>query len=169
MRPDLTDVLNGLQRLLQSELAPALPDPFLQEQAAYASLLIEHVKASWPGEHLAVGIDHDDLRATLAAIAAPLAELEGGAARELATAVRDALAAPPPTVAEAPLDQVMAIDREWRGILERTLALLDDLAAGAPASPPVAAAGALRAAIDAYLARDAARAEGVLKRLGFGW
>ena len=171
MRPDLSDVLSGVQRLLGGEVSAAVSDPFVQEQLAYVALLLEHVKSSWPSEHLAVAAEHDDLRATLAAIVDPLGSVAGSAAAEVARAVHAALATASPSVAETPLDQVLAVDREWRQLVENAVAAIDDvLRAGASESSGAAgAAQGVRSAIDAYLARNAARTEAVLLRLGFGW
>ena len=187
MRPDLTDLLSGVQRLLQGEIGPALADPFLQEQAAYASLLLEYAKKAWAREHLAIAAEHADLSACLTAVAAPLEALPGEEGRSLAREVRSALAATAPAavwVAETELDRVLAVDRERRALLERALAVVESAAdrhaADSPgqgalggeataASEVGAGVATARAAIDGYLVRAARRRDEVLATLGIAW
>lgn len=166
MRPDLGDLIAGVQRLLQTEIVPALSDPFLQEQAAYASLLLECCRKSWVGEHLAVAAEHDDLRTTLGAMLEGLVRWPDEPAAELAAASRAALAAMDVVVSQTSLDVVLAADRDGRGCIERAIALLDGLAGSAAQTDP---ARSMRASIDAYLVRHAERRHAALAMLGIGW
>jgi hypothetical protein len=165
MRPDLGDVVAGVQRLLQNEMVPALGDPYLQEQAAYASLLLEYVKSAWTREHIAIAEEHADLAACLRAIGSALRANEDAPAQLLADEVSAALEAHVAPVADTPLDRVLEVDRERRALLEQALRLLDG-PAPAPAGRPIAAA---RDAIDGYLVRTAGRRDAVLRALGVSW
>lgn len=166
MRPDLSDLLSGVQRLLQGEIVPALSDPFAQEQATFAFLLLEYVKKAWPREHLVVREEHEDLCATLAEITTRAAELPSAEARALADALGALTAASDVPASEVPLDSLLAADRERRAALEKAVELVDRLEQGTGSGPSIEA---LRASIDGYLARQAARHEAALRVLGVGW
>src|SRR5690606_8928266 len=60
MRPDLDDILSGVQRLLMNDFIPTLAatTPFLAEQAMYANLMLEYCKKAWPRMHLALAEEH---------------------------------------------------------------------------------------------------------------
>lgn len=165
MRPDLDDVLAGLQRLLVNDFLPALAasQPFLAEQAMYANLLLEYCRKSWPLVHLALAEEHGDLCATLAAAAGALrADAD---ARDLVAALDAELTAGATRVAETPLDQLAARNRALRDLVSRIVVFLDahdDVQAGSPGATA-------RAATDAYLARAADRQYADLQQLGLIW
>ncbi|MFM7142372.1 MAG: hypothetical protein ACKOCT_14585 [Alphaproteobacteria bacterium] len=165
MRPDLGDILSAVQRLLQSEVGPAVSDPFVAEQLMYASLLLEYAKKAWPLEHVAVSDEHRDLDATLRAVMPHLAALPGESASRLLREVRSHLGGSAAVAATEPLDAVLARDREGRALLDRAIPLggPSDDRAGADAR------GRLREAIDAYLVRSARRQEAAIALLGFAW
>ena len=165
MRPDLDDVLSGLQRLLLNEFLPALAatQPFLAEQAMYANLLLEYCRKSGPVVHLALAEEHGDLCATLAAAAGAL---RGEAdARDVVAALDAELAAGAIRVADTPLDQLAARNRTLRELVSRVVVFLDVRAASGTSAAPDAA----RAATDAYLVRAAGRQYADLQQLGLIW
>jgi len=168
VRPDLSDLVSGVQRLLQTEVLPHLPDGYLQEQTAYATLLLEYVKNAWSREHLAVAEEHADLARCLAALAEALGASAEHEARAVAAAASAALAAHGEAVADTPLDRVLAIDRERRAIVERAVAALDRSDAAGRGSDGARVAAA-QAAIDAYLVGAAWRRDAALKLLGVSW
>jgi len=175
MRPDLTDLLSGIQRLLQGDISAGLSDPYLQEQAAYASLLLEYAKKAWVREHLAIAEEHADLANCVAAIATHLQALAAAEAQALAADLRAALSGPRLAIDETPLDRVLAVDRERRALLERTIELVGSSAdAPGPGAAPAAsgdarAIRAVQSAIDAYLVRAAHRRDAALATLGVSW
>jgi hypothetical protein len=166
MRPDLGDVVSGVQRLLQTEIVPTLRDEYAQGQATYALILLEYVKSTWSRQHLAVAEEHGDLAATLTAVAGALDGLAEPETAALAAEARAALAGHVAPVSATPLDAVLEVDRARRDILERCVRLLDALA---PASLETGAGATARSAVDAYLVRAAARQEAALKVLGLIW
>jgi len=166
MRPDLDDILGGVQRLLQSDFVPALMQsaPFLAEQAMFATLVLEYCKKTWPRLHLALAEEHGDLSATLAAVAERLAE--DGAGHALATAIRSELAGDVADVTTSTLDVLARRNESLRALVSRVVELLD------AATEPARSGGALavaRATTDAYLARHAARQQRELEVLGLNW
>jgi hypothetical protein len=165
MRPDLDDVLAGLQRLLLNNLLPALATsaPFLAEQAMYANLLLDYCRKSWPRLHLALAEEHGDLCATLAAAAGALRP--EAAARDLVAAVDGELAQGAADVTRTALDALAARNRTLRDLVARTVALLDAQAE----LPSGSAWAAARAAVDAYLVRAAGRQYADLQQLGLIW
>jgi len=165
MRPDLDDILSGVQRLLQNDLVPALmTTPFLAEQAMYATLLLEYGKKLWPRLHLTLAEEHGDLRATLSAVVAQLRP-ESPAGATLAAAVAARLDEPADHVASTTLDVLAQRNAVLRGLVSEVTALLDAHASDAPGAPLEAA----RATIDAYLQRHAARQYHELELLGLSW
>ncbi len=157
-RPGLDDVLSGVQRLLQSEIAPALAEqPFLVEQVMFAAAILEYCKKAWPRAHLALAEEHADLCATLRAVAEQASALQdvGAFAAELRAAV-EAQASDPATT---PLDQLAERNRALRDQVSRAVTLL--------AERPDA--GEARGLLDAYLGRLAARQRAELELLGIGW
>ena len=165
MRPDLDDVLSGLQRLLLNEFLPALAatQPFLAEQAMYANLLLEYCRKSWPVLLLALAEEHGDLCATLASAAGALRAETG--AGDLVAAVDTELAAGALRAAETPLERLAARNRTLRDLVSRVVVFLDAREGAAHGSPHAAA----RAATDAYLVRAAARQYADLQQLGLIW
>jgi hypothetical protein len=168
MRPDLGDVLAGVQRLLSDEIYPALAaSPYQQEQLTFASLLLELVKNSWARAHLAIAAEHGDLRATLSRVAECLAPVAGGELETFARSVREKLADTPASVVQHPLDEILAAGRTLREAVSAGVVLLDAQdAAGAADEAPRARA---RAEIDAYLCRFAERESAWVGGLGLGW
>jgi hypothetical protein len=163
MRPNLDDILAGVQRLLQNDLVPALATtPFLAEQAMYATLLLEYGKKLWPRLHLALAEEHGDLRATLATVVAQLAA--DPAAATLAIAIERQLLEPTTDVASSTLDVLAARNASLRDAVSQAVALLDEREA-----EHAAPLEAVRATIDAYLQRHAARQYHELEVLGISW
>jgi len=165
MRPDLDDVLAGLQRLLLNDFLPALATsaPFLAEQAMYANLLLEYCRKSWPRLHLALAEEHGDLCATLGASAGALRE--EAAAKDLVAAVDAELVHGATDVTRTALDALAARNRTLRDLVARAVKLLDE-----PPEPPSGSAwSAARAAVDAYLVRAAGRQYADLQQLGLIW
>lgn len=164
MRPDLDDVLSGLQRLLMNDFVPALAatQPFLAEQAMYANLLLEYCRKSAPALHLALAEEHGDLRATLAAAAAALRG--DTAAHDIVAALDADLATGALDVARTTLDQLAARNRELRDLVSRVVVFL-----GAGAGESGGTRTAARAATDAYLVRAAGRQYADLQQLGLIW
>lgn len=157
-RPGLDDVLSGVQRLLQTEIVPALAEqPFLVEQVMYATAVLEYCKKAWPRAHLALAEEHTDLCATLRAVAEQAREVEdaGAFAAELRAAV-EAEASDP---AATPLDVLAEKNRTLRKEVSRAVQRL--------AERPDA--GEARRLLDAYLARLAARQRAELELLGINW
>ena len=165
MRPDLGDVLSAVQRLLQSEVAPSVTDPFVAEQLLYASLLLEYAKKAWPLEHISVAEEHRDLDTTLRALMPSLASLPGETAAELLREVRGHLGASAADGTELSLEQVLARDREGRGLLDRAI----PLGAASADRAGAEARTRLRSTVDAYLVRAARRQEAAISLLGFSW
>jgi len=165
MRPELGDVLSAVQRLLQSEVAPSVSDPFVAEQLLYASLLLEYAKKAWPVEHLSIGEEHRDLESTLRALMPSLASLPGETAAELLREVRGHLGASAADGAALSLEQVLARDREGRRLLDRAIPLGVASADRAGAEARIR----LRNTVDAYLVRAARRQEAAIALLGFSW
>lgn len=165
MRPDLDDILSGVQRLLMSDFVPALAaNPFLAEQALYANLILEYCKKAWPRVHLTLAEEHGDLCATLGAVHAALAR--DGAATALAAEIAAALEGGASDVARSTLDVLARRNQSLRELVTRVVAHLDRAGAGAAGKAGVAAA---RAATDAYLARHARRQYAELELLGLIW
>jgi len=157
-KPDIGDILAGVQRLLQGELVPALAgEPFLAEQAMYATLVLEYCKKAWPRVHLAFAEEHRDLCDTLRRAAEELERDPGSAA--FAASLRAAVDANASDPAATPLDVLAAHSRALREHVSRTVELL----AGRED------ASAARAVVDAYLARLAARQGDELQLLGLNW
>jgi hypothetical protein len=165
MRPDLDDILAGVQRLLQDDIVPALAaTPFLAEQALFATLLLEYGKKLWPRLHLVLAEEHGDLRATLSAVVGPLrAESTDGAT--LAAAIAADLDGATTGVATSTLDVLARRNADLRGLVGQVVALLD---AHASLSPGASFEG-VRGVVDAYLARHAARQFHELEQLGISW
>lgn len=164
MRPDLGDILSAVQRLLQSEVAPSVADPFVAEQLMYATLLLEYAKKAWPVEHESVVEEHRDLDSTLRALMPLLAALPGPAASDLLRDVRGHLAASSADGSK-PLDAILSRDREGRGLLDRAVPLGRSSAERAGAD----ARARLRETVDGYLVRAARRQEEAIALLGFSW
>lgn len=160
MRPDLGDILSGLQRLLQNDLVPGLATPFLAEQAMYATLVLEYCKKTWPRVHLALAEEHGDLRATLDALASQLGALP--TATDLAATIRKALAANAVDVAATTLDVVEEKNRALNEVVSEAVLLLDAHAENGTSD-------AARATVDAYLRRHATRQKRELDALGLSW
>jgi len=165
MRPDIDDILSGVQRLLQSEFVPALMQsaPFLAEQAMYATLVLEYCKKTWPRLHLVLAEEHGDLNATLAIAVDHLAGDDAGHA--LATAIRAELSGDVTSVATSTLDVLARRNESLRALVSRVVELLDARVEAAAGTPLAAA----RASTDAYLARHAARQYAELQALGLNW
>jgi len=164
MRPDLGDILSGIQRLLTNDLVPALAaTPFLAEQSMYATLVLEYCKKAWPGLHLALAEEHGDLLATLGTAAERLAQ--DSTAHALATAIRGELDGDVAGVTTSTLDVLAKRNESLRALVSRAIELLDAGTEPAAGSPLHAA----RATIDAYLARHAARQHRELELLGLSW
>ncbi|HEY8517211.1 MAG TPA: hypothetical protein VIS07_17010 [Candidatus Binatia bacterium] len=161
-RPDLADILSGVQRLLVNDVVPALADqPFLAEQAMYASVVLEYCKKTWTRAHLAFAEEHADLRATLETVLQALRDEPD--ARELCATVARALEDARCDVATTALDVVAEHARTLRGEVSRVVAWLGDRPASTPATQ------AVRAATDGYLARLAERQQRELQALGISW
>jgi len=157
MRPDIDDILSGVQRLLQNDLVPALAaQPFLVEQAMYANLILEYCKKTWTRAHLALAEEHADLRDTLLAATRELAI--DPAAADLTAGIRRALDEAACDVAATTLDVVAARNRALREQVTRAVEYLE-------AHPRPAAS----ARIEAYLARLAQRQYRELQQLGLTW
>jgi len=157
-KPDIGDILSGVQRLLQGELVPALAEqPFLAEQAMYATLILEYCKKAWPRVHLAFVEEHRDLCDTLRGVALELARDAETAG--FAATLREALERHACDPAVTPLDVVAERSRALREHASRTVELLSGRDDGSPA----------RRALDAYLARLAARQRAELDLLGIAW
>jgi hypothetical protein len=165
MRPSLDDILSGVQRLLQNDLVPALvATPFLVEQTLYATLLLEYGKKLSPRLHLVLAEEHGDLRATLAAVVAPLrSDSPDGAT--LAGAITGRLDDTTSDVASSTLDVLAQRNVSLRALVSEVVALLDAHDTPSPSAPFEAA----RAIIDAYLRRHAARQHHELQVLGVSW
>lgn len=165
MRPDLDDILSGVQRLLQTDFVPALMQsaPFLAEQAVYATLVLEYCKKTWPRLHLVLAEEHGDLNATLGTAADQLAGDPAGHA--LATAIHAELASDVTSVATSTLDVLARRNESLRALVSRVVELLDER----PALEAGSALAAARATTDAYLARHAARQYAELQALGLNW
>ncbi|MBY0273941.1 hypothetical protein K2Z84_01275 [Candidatus Binatia bacterium] len=176
MRPDLDDVLSGVQRLLLNDFLPALAAsaPFLAEQAMYANLLLEYGKKTWPTLHLALAEEHGDLCATLASAAGALrgdtraSELVGAIDAATTSAVTD--------VTRTSLDALAARNRTLRELVSRVVILLDAQESAASDHPQRATHSAAdgprhaaRAATDTYLVRAARRQYANLQQLGLIW
>lgn len=164
MRPDLDDILSGVQRLLTGDLVPALTgSPFLVEQAMYAALVLDYCRKSLPRVHLELAEEHADLRDTLGRASAHLRDADAELGAEIELALRDASV----DVAVTPLDVVAEDNRVLRGLVDRAVALLAEREqdAAAPGSPLALA----RSEIDAYLVRLAARQGRALATLGLSW
>jgi hypothetical protein len=169
MRPDLDDILSGVQRLLMNDFVPALMSatPFLAEQALYANLVLEYCKKAWPRMHLALAEEHGDLCATLGTAAGALrgAGATPGAAAVVA-AIDAELAGGASDVTCSTLDTLAQRNRTLRELVSRVVVLLDAASdAARPGEPPHAA----RTATDAYLVRAAARQYRELTSLGLNW
>ena len=166
MRPDLDDILGGVQRLLQNDFVPALSTtaPFLAEQAMYATLILEYCKKTWPRLHLVLAEEHGDLNATLGNAAEQLAQEDAGHA--LATAIRAELSGDVADVTTSTLDVLARRNESLRALVSRVVELLDASAAEPTSGTPLAAA---RTTTDAYLARHAARQYRELQALGLNW
>ncbi|MEW6268289.1 MAG: hypothetical protein AB1689_03210 [Thermodesulfobacteriota bacterium] len=161
-RPDIDDILSGVQRLLMNDLAPALAEqPFLAEQAMYASLVLEYCKKAWPRAHVTLAEEHADLRATLDAVGRALRE--DADAHERCGTIGRALDETRCEVASTALDVVAAYNRTLRAEVSRIVTWLE----GRPASTPATLAA--RAATDAYLGRLADRQHRELQTLGISW
>jgi hypothetical protein len=157
MRPDLDDILAGVQRLLLNDLVPALAEkPFLAEQAMYANLVLDYCRKTWSRAHVVLAEEHADLRATLAAVARQLGS--GEDAEGLAAGIRRALDETRCEVATTTLDVVAAHNRTLRAEVSGAVAQLAD----APAS-------AARTMLDGYLERLAQRQHRELELMGILW
>lgn len=176
MRPDLDDVLSGVQRLLLNDFLPALAaaEPFLAEQAMYANLILEYCKKSWPTLHLSLAEEHGDLCATLAVAAGALRG--DGRAVEVVGAVDAATTSGVTDVTSTSLDALAARNGMLRELVSRVVILLDAQESAASDDPqratsPVTdgARQAARAATDAYLVRAARRQYANLQQLGLIW
>lgn len=165
MRPDLDDVLSGVQRLLLNDFVPALArvEPFLAEQAMYANLILEYCKKSWPTLHLVLAEEHGDLCATLTAAAGALRD--DGSASETVAAIDRELASGITEVARTSLDALAARNRALRDVVSRVVILLD----AQPTSAAASAHKAARSVTDAYLVRAASRQYASLQQLGLIW
>jgi hypothetical protein len=162
MRPDLSDVLSGVQRLLLSEIVPALgAQPYAQEQATYATLLLEYVKNAWPRQHLELAVEHADLRDTLQRLGAALVAAGNESASALGTKIAAALDAERVAAAEVAVDALMERDRALRGLLGEAIRTLGDGSA--------LGGRAALAIVDAFLARDAERRDAARLALGVNW
>lgn len=168
MRPDLDDILSGVQRLLMNDFIPTLAatTPFLAEQAMYANLMLEYCKKAWPRMHLALAEEHGDLCATLGAAAGALrADPSPAGSAEVAAAIDDALAGGPSDVTRTTLDALAARNRALRELVSRVVTALD----AGDGSQTGAAPHPARTATDAYLVRAAARQYRELEALGLNW
>jgi hypothetical protein len=165
MRPDLSDILAGVQRLLAQEIVPALGgSPYLQEQATMACVLLEHCRNLWPRIHLAVASEHADLCATLDRLPPLLTAAGKPALGVLAEELRTTLDRDRSLASSRPLTAVLEVDRGLRELLSRATRLL-----GEPAPGENAACNAARDEIAAYLRRFAAREAELVSALGLGW
>jgi len=164
MRPDPSDLLAGVQRLLAQEIVPALAGtPYLQEQATMACVLLEHCRNLWPRLHLVVAAEHDDLCRTLDRLAPVLAAGDAGLAA-LAEEVRAMLDRDRRAATDRPLTEVLETDRGLRELVARATRLLGEPVAGESVERRTA-----RAEISAYLCRFAAREADLVSALGLGW
>ncbi len=163
MRPDLDDLLAGLQRLLMNDFVPALATtaPFLAEQAMYANLLLEYCRKSAPGLHLALAEEHGDLRATLGTTAGALRADPD--TRDVVTALDAELSGTATDVTRTTLDALAARNRTLRELVSRVVVFLDAQSDAGGANQ------AARAATDAYLVRAADRQYASLQQLGLIW
>ena len=165
MRPDPSDLIAGVQRLLAQEIVPALADtPYLQEQATMACVLLENCRNLWPRLHLVVGAEHDDLCATLDRLAPPLAAAADTGLAALAREVRAAIDRDRSAATDRPLTEVLETDRGLRELVSRATRLLGDPVAGESVERRTA-----RDEISAYLCRFAAREADLVSALGLGW
>ena len=167
MRPDIDDVLSGVQRLLLNDFLPALAAsaPLLAEQAMYANLILEYGKKLAPTQHLALAEEHGDLCATLGSSAAALRA--DTAATDVVAAIDAELAAGRTDVAGTTLDVVATRNRALRELVSRVIVHLDRH--DDPASVAAAAHGVARATTDAYLVRAADRQYAALQQRGLIW
>lgn len=163
MRPDIDDLLSGVQRLLMNDFLPALATtaPFLAEQAMYANLLLDYCRKSGPGVHLALAEEHGDLRATLGTAAGALRAEP--TARDVVAALDTELSGAATDVTRTTLDALATRNRTLRELLSRVIVFLD------AQSDAGAARQAARAATDAYLVRAADRQYASLQQLGLIW
>ncbi|MBI1886422.1 MAG: hypothetical protein HYS09_08970 [Chloroflexi bacterium] len=138
MRPDIGDILAGVQRIMTQEIVPALPPGYLREKAMYTLFLLEHCRARW---HLApaylrdenaalhhtlqrlLEVARDDLPAGLAAeieefspadadSPVPALQEENLRLREQMSRVRDAADSAPPRVRERVRKEIAAFARK---------------------------------------------------------
>jgi hypothetical protein len=165
MRPDPSDLLAGVQRLLAQEIVPALAGtPYLQEQATMACVLLEHCRNLWPRLHLVVTAEHDDLRRTLERLAPVVAAAGDAALAALAQEFGATLDRDRSVATDRPLTDVLESDRGLRELVSRATRLLGEPVTGESVERRTA-----RDVISAYLCRFAAREADLVSALGLGW
>jgi hypothetical protein len=109
MYPHFPEVLRAVRQNLVEQLMPALATEYAREQAGGLLLLLEHLLSRWDRALDALRDEHEDLRATVAQLAAatPVAALEGAmptSGDELIAAIRALRAELAEVIASAPDD-----------------------------------------------------------------
>jgi hypothetical protein len=108
MYPHFPEVLRAVRQNLLEQLVPALATEYAREQAGGVLLLIEHLLSRWDRALDALRAEYEDLRTTVAQLAAAIPAAAAGATPatgdELIAAIRALRAALAEVIANAPDD-----------------------------------------------------------------
>ena len=127
MRPDMSDILGGIQRVLMEEILPDLSTDQGRERLTSVLFLLQHCMSHWDGVLPFMREEYDDLRGTLGRIAAE--NVGGEASGEIAEILEGIRALEEGDPAQAlsfdALREALASRRDRASLLVKKLAAMD--------------------------------------------
>ncbi|MDP3937106.1 MAG: hypothetical protein Q8R92_03115 [Deltaproteobacteria bacterium] len=122
MRPDVSDILSGIQRTLMEEILPDLASDRGRERLTSVLFLLQHCMARWDRVGGFLKEEHDDLSGVLERIAAARAAGEAtGPLADILREIESAVATAPGNEAPDAIEELRASVRERRAMLASLL------------------------------------------------